>query len=301
MQSSTIAACGLALLCLLAGCDGNSGTPTYTDPPVDDRVETVTTTATATATPFEPTVDGTAQSRSFLETVRGRNLGVKSVQTRSEAVHVRYEAVNDSEQREQAAFYLALAYGSAVNDTWSTAATWNASRMDAIAVDDADSAGTSFRMPAYWGHQTATGTINASELAARLQNATENRTRSDDETVSTAKRTALRETVTADANATVADLTQRGRTVFLTLETETSDDALKATLETVTEAYGNQETAGWNTSALEVTVRDADGELYGWYRVESGVAVAVAAGTGSVPGGVLEGVYREHDALEPAQ
>ncbi|MFD1588846.1 hypothetical protein ACFR9U_17855 [Halorientalis brevis] len=299
MQSSTVAACGLALLCVLAGCSGDSGTPTYTDPPVDDRVETDAITATDTATPFGPSVNETDQPRSFLDVIRGRNLGVESVQTRNGSVHVRYEAVNGSERREQAAFFLGLAYGSAVNDTWSSAETWNASAMAAVAVDENGTPVTSFRMPAYWGRQTATGAIEATDLAARIRNATANRTDEGGETGTDAMRVSFRDALATDADATVADFDERGETAFLTLETETSDDALAATLATLTETYGQQANGGWNASVLEVTIRGTDGDLYGWYRVEADAAVDTDGG--SVPGGVLDRVYRENGALEPAQ
>lgn len=295
LSSSGLAVWSLALLLLLAGCGGTSDTPTITTPSIDEEVETETAQTTATATPFEPSVADTDQDLAFLDHFRGRNLDVSSVQTRNGTVHVRYEALDGSERREQAAFFLALAYGSVVNDTWSSNATWNASRMDAVAVGDEQSVARQ-EIPAYWGRQVAMEEMSPSQLAARLRNASANLSTPSS---SLPERSRFRENVSTGTDATVLDLHRTGRTAFLTIETETTETALAENLRTITAAYGSH-VDGWNTTALEVTIRGPDGDLYGWYRVDSAVAADVANGTGSVPGGVPATVYREGDNLEPS-
>ncbi|WP_136715418.1 hypothetical protein [Halorientalis salina] len=292
--TSTLAVCGVAVLCVLAGCSGNGSPPPVETPTVDENGTATTPFESGTATPFEPGVADTERGRAILDVIRGRDLPVQSVETRNRTVHLTYEATNGS--RDETVFFLALAYGEAVDDTWSSGLTWNASRMDAVALDGDGTPVARFRMPAYWARQTAERQLNATELAARLRNATET-VRAD--TPDRDERTgSFRSAVTADADGTVTEVDRRGRTVFLTIETDTDDETLERTLGNLTATYGTHVDRGWNTTAMEVTIRGPDGDLYGWYRADADLAVDAASGNESVTADLLDAIYPEDDALE---
>jgi hypothetical protein len=293
-SSSRLAVCCLVVLVVLAGCGGNSSDPGSASP---RPTETVTTAATAetTATPYDPAIATGEKANHYLEAMRGRGVGLRSVGTSNGSFQVRFDDVDGPAQRDNARVLVSIIYGDLVNDTWTSADTWAASRMDAVAVDEGGRPVWSFRVPAYWARLVADGTIPLREFVSRVENATEQHTTA---TAGAEDRPTLREDVTRGTNATVIALDRVGQTAFLTVETETTDAALRPTLQTITTAYGETATE-WNTTALEVTIQRPDGDLYGWYRVDASVARNVAAGNATVPGGVLGGVSLETDALEP--
>lgn len=297
MRSATLAVCSLAVLCVLAGCGGSSGPPPAHTPPVNATVAGPTTTNTGTPTPFPPGVAETAHDRALLEYFRGRTLPLHSIETENGSVHVRYGLLNGTQPREQAVLFLGLSYGSVVDETWRNATTWNASRMDGVAVAQNGTAVSRFRMPASWGEQTATGELSATELAARLRNATE----SLDATATDDHLQSFRAVARNGSNATVSSVDSRGRTVFVTVVTETDNSTLDSVLGQLRNAYGRSVANGWNTTALEVTIRRPSGDLYGWYRADAAEAAAVATGNASASSGIVDSVYLERDRLEPSR
>lgn len=291
MHSSTIAACGLAALCLLAGCGGGTTGPTVSTPPIQPTVESSTVTQTEMATPYDLSVADSDQGRTLLSNLEGRGLPVESVRTDNGSVLVRYQAINGTRQQAQESFLLGLAYGDVVNQTWTSTATWNASRLDAVALDESGAPVSRFRMPAYWGRQAALDTDRMGRLGSRLANASENASADGTFPVPDASVRAFHNA--SAETTTVTEFDKVGRTVFLTARTDTGAETLPGTLTDLAAAYGSD---SGNTTALEVTIRTSSGELFGWYRVTAADAAAVADGDSSVE---MAAVVRENDRLEP--
>ncbi|SDF65639.1 hypothetical protein [Halorientalis regularis] len=271
----------LAVLLVLAGCSGPSGdfggdpTPLPT-PDLDDEDGTPTPPA---VTPAPPSSADTERGRAFLEGLSTSQFPVRSVTTANGAFRVTY--VSNDGRLLRDAYVLGLAYGGTVNRTWRNDSTWAATKMDALAVGADGGALARYRMPASWPLQYFRGTISAETFSSRLR-ATLERTGSDGQYpersgqltdfYNTADRTAVN----------VAGASTRNRTVFMTVRAPAADrERLRSALSEVVAAYGSA-TADWETAALELSIRDRDGEFVGWYRADADFAANVSAGEADV-------------------
>jgi hypothetical protein len=74
----------------------------------------------------------------------------------------------------------------------------------------------------------------------------------------------------------------RNRTVFLTVRAPADDrDRLRSSLSAAVATYGSA-TTDWDTAALELSIRNQDGEFVGWFRADADFATNVSAGRADV-------------------
>mgnify|MGYP006287125273 CR=1 FL=1 len=278
-----MAACLLAGLLVLAGCSGGSDLRSGERSPVPtaDLDGPTGTPTPPVATPAPPETADTDRGRAFLAGVGDSGFPVRDVSTLGSAFRVTYVTNDTGERLLRDAYVLGLAYGGTVNRTWHDEAVWNATRMDALAVRADGRALARFRMPASWPLQFFRGHLSARNFSTRLRASLE-RTRADggfperDGELAGFVGTVDGETVS------VSRATTRNRTAFLTLRAPVSDRAqLRAALTDLVRAYGAAAT-DWETAALELAIRDRDGEFHGWYRADAAFARAVADGRATV-------------------
>ncbi|WP_299270520.1 hypothetical protein [Halorientalis sp.] len=271
----------LAVLLALAGCSGPSGdfggdtTPLPT-PDLDTDDGTPTPRA---VTPAPSSSADTVRGRTFLDGLSAARFPVRSVATANGAFRVTYVS-NDSRLLKDA-YVLGLAYGGTVNRSWRNDSTWSATRMDALAVNTEGRALARFRMPASWPMQYFQGTISAAEFGMRLR-ATVERTGSDGRFRQSSEDVTDFYTAADSTAVDVAGASTRNRTAFVTVRAPSSDrDGLQSALSAVVAAYGSA-TADWETAALELSIRDRDGQFVGWYRADAEFAANVSAGRAEV-------------------
>ena len=269
----------LATLLVLAGCSGPSGdfggdpTPLPT-PDLDADEGTPEPPAEASAPPSSA---DTEAGRSFLAGFSA--FPVRSVATVNDGFRVTYVSNDSTLVRD--AYVLGLAYGGTVNRTWRNDSTWAATRMDALAVRANGPALARFRMPASWPLQYFRGTISARTFSDRLRAALE-RTDADGQFPETEGRLNGFSATVDHTAVSVAGASTRNRTVFLTVDAPAGDrEQLREAVTEVVRAYGNA-TADWETAALELSIRDRDGEFVGWYRADADFAANVSAGRADV-------------------
>lgn len=268
----------VVLALLLAGCSGGGGglgdsdlTPVPT-PDVDTGGGTPEPPAVTAAPPSSAETD---QGAAFLAGVADSRFPVRSATTANGAFGVTYVSTDSTLTRD--AYLLGLAYGGTVNRTWRNETTWSATRLDGLAVRADGGALARVRIPAYWPLQYFEGTISARTFGDRIR-ATLERTDSDGRFPEGGSRVTDFYTAADRTAVDVAGASVRNRTVFVTVRAPTGDRAqLRSALAELVTAYGDAST-DWETTALEVSVRDRDGDFYGWYRADADVAAAVAAG-----------------------
>ena len=271
----------LAVLLVLSGCSGPSGDfgGDPTPLPTPDLGGDDGTPTPPAVTPAPPSSADTERGRAFLDGVSTSQFPVRSVTTANGAFRVTY-ASNDSRLLRDA-YVLGLAYGGTVNRTWHSDSTWAATRMDALAVSAAGGALARYRMPASWPIQYFQGTISAAEFTDRLRASLE-RTGADGEYPDRDEQLTDFYTAADRTALNVAGASMRNRTVFLTVRAPAGDrEGLRPALSAVVATYGSA-TADWDTAALELSIRNQDGEFVGWYRADADFAANVSAGEADV-------------------
>ncbi|MFB6083272.1 MAG: hypothetical protein ABEJ94_03385 [Halorientalis sp.] len=276
-----VAVGALAILLILAGCSGPTGDfggdPTPLPTPAVDGDEG--TPRPPAVTPAPPASADTEPGRAFLAGLSDSQFPVRSVTTANGAFRVTY--VSNRSRLLRDAYVLGLAYGGTVNRTWRNESTWSATRMDALAVTADGRALARFRMPASWPLQYFRGTISAATFASRIRAALE-RTGRDGQFPDRSERLTDFYAAADRTAVNVRGASTRNRTVFLTVRAPAGDRAaLRRALSAVVAAYGSA-SADWETAALELSVRDRDGEFVGWYRADADFAANVSAGRAEV-------------------
>jgi len=302
VAKSTILACSLALLLVLAGCNGQGQGGTETDAfptggfEPDESTEVEPQTATP-ATPAPTDVTETERGAALVREARDRGLIIDSVRTDNNTVTVRYFA-NSTESAVQFGTVLAFAYSEVVNQTWETNATWNASRMDAIAVDADRNPIARYRMMAYWGRQVATGEVSEDQLGNRID-ATFAGTRQGQYPPADENLGLFAANVDRTPGMNLTALFQRGETVFVTVENRTDNRSeYDLRVAQLTSLYGAFVNRSFGPETVELEVRDAEGDLEGWYRIDGDRAQHVYFGSRTVLDLVLETYVAEEDRLE---
>lgn len=308
----------LAALLVLAGCGGSPpatptptpddwsiGTPTESPTPSPTPTARPTPTPTATPGPLAPAAPDSAdtqQGRQFLLLASVNGHRVVDARTDGDTFAIRYVANTTSRStvRRQIG-ELAAYYGVAVNATWrNSSIAWSATHMRATAVSEEGEPLARFRVPAYWGRTFLVGNMSVSTFGRFVADTI---TRVNDSGAFPGpgpRARQFRTAVAAESNLTVESLETDGETAFLTVRTATADRrAYLARLQGVLEAYDAETERGWNTTALEITVRRPDGDLYGWYRATPAMASGVANGSEAASNRFLGTFVPENDHLEP--
>ncbi|WP_335998589.1 hypothetical protein [Halorientalis halophila] len=276
-------ACALALLLVLAGCSGGGGFDSRDPEPIptpDTDARSGTPTPPA-VTPAPPESADTEGGRAFLAGLERSGFPVRSVSTNNGGFGVTYVSNDTGDRLLRDAYVLGLAYGGTVNRTWTNGTTWNATRLDGLAVSDSGRALARYRMPASWPLQYFQGRISAETLTDRIRASLERTDSSGQFPQQDGELNALY--VAADDTAVdVAGATTRNRTAYLTVRAPTSDrEQFRTAVQEVVTAYG-AETTDWDTAALELSIRDREGEFHGWYRADADFAANVSAGRANV-------------------
>lgn len=305
VSKSAVAIGGLVLLLVLAGCGSQppDDDPTITEPPVREPATNSSTTV-QTATPIAPSTANTEKQQEFLEQIEAirpdRRVPVKSVETRNGTLYVRFQTIREGALLDTQYLQLVDQYTDLVNQTWASNETWAAVRLEMTAVDQNGSNLGRARFVSYWGRQYETDELDTSQFNSRLRATTENATSdgSFEEPGGTVQ--SFGDAATADVDATALSVDQRGDTVFVTVRTDAANETQREqVVRDVARKYGEFVNNGWSTTALELTVRDRDGDLYGWYRVSFTDAALLAEGNDGVAETVLDSFYPENDHLEP--
>lgn len=291
--TSPVVVCVLAVLLALAGC--NAIAPGNQTPSSDSG------DGPSVGTPLEPSDADTDREREFLREAQASNLTITEVETEDGTFRVRYVTEESAASLASNSDRLALAYSRVVNDTWNGNATWDASQLEAVAVNQSGTPAARFRMPAYWSVQFLQGDLTSDQLAFRLDSSFEPATRDGQFLSDSENTTQFSRGLETIPNATFTGPEERGSTVYLTATVDAdSQAAVEGSMGRVASVYAAFTKRGWNTTALEATVRDTDGELHGWYHVTPELAVEFSNGSVAADAFLANSFVAEEDRLEPA-
>lgn len=274
VAKSTLLACSLALLLVLAGCNGQggagtAGTPSFPAGSVTPGEATPTDTPTETPTPTPSAIDiaDERQTGALIAEARSRGISVESFDTRNDTVVVRYYA-NSTEDAVRRGVILSSAYTSVVNATWQTDATWNATKLDAVAVTTDGTPLTRYRMMAYWGAQIGEEYYDTDELTRRID-ASFAAAQGGQFPAASQNLLAFGTTVDRTSGVNLTALFQRGDTVYVTVENRTQNNTeYRNRLRTVVQVYGAFVNQSFEPRFVELEVRDENGDVEGWYRID---------------------------------
>jgi hypothetical protein len=274
VAKSTLLACSLALLLVLAGCNGQggsgaAGTPTFPAGSVTPGETTPTEAPTETPSPTPSAVDlaSEPQTGALIAEARSRGISVESFDTRNDTVVVRYYA-NSTEDAVRRGVILSSAYTSVVNETWQTDATWNATRMDAVAVRTDGTPLTRYRMMAYWGAQIGVEYYDTDELTRRID-ASFATARNGQFPPASGNLLAFGTTIDRTPDVNLTALFQRGETVYVTIENRTANHTqYRNRIQNVVQIYGAFLNQSFEPRVVELEVRDENGDVEGWYRID---------------------------------
>lgn len=300
VAKSTLLACSLALMLVLAGCNGQGGSGTAGTPAFPSGSVTTdgtTPTDTPTPTPSASDIADQPQTGALIAEARSRGLGIHSFDTRNDTVVVRYYA-DSGESAVQRGTVLAFAYAEVVNRTWESNATWNATQMDAIAVTESGEPISRYRMMAYWGRQVSTEFYDTNELGARIDQTFATTQNGQYPPVSTNLLTFGRN-VDRVPGMNLTALYERSDTVFVTVRNNTANQsAYEQRIRSITEVYGAFVNQSFEPSVVQLEVRGPDGEIEGWYRISNERAFQVYLGNDVVWAIVQDTYVAENDRLE---
>lgn len=302
VAKSTLLACSLALLLVLAGCNGPSGsgtagTPSFPGGSVTPDDSTPATTPTATPTPSAMDVADEPQTGALIANARNRSLGIHSFETRNDTVVVRYYA-ESADSAVRRGTVLAFAYAEVVNQTWETNATWSATQMDAIAVTQNGDPISRYRMMAYWGRQVSTEFYDTNELGARINLAFAT-TQNGQYPAASTNLLVFGQTVDRIPGMNLTALYERGDTVFLTVRNNTANrSAYQRGVRGITEVYGAFVNRSFDPAVVQLEVRGPDGNVEGWYRISDERAYQVYLHNQVVWAIVQDTYVAENDRLE---
>lgn len=302
LSKSPLAVCALALLLVLAGCNGGGGdaTPSPTlQPLTDDETETATPSDGQNPSVVEPDDVDDPETAAFVREARARNITLREVRLVDGLLQVAYDiddSSSDAMQRQ--AVELSVAYANVVNRTWETNASWNTSGMAATAVNDAGQPVARFRMPAYWGRQVKNDFISRDDFGERIGEtyvtaADENFAEPSDNL------TQFGRGVAATTDGNVVSLDQSRDVVFLTMRVETSNQTVQQReVLLVSQVYGGFINESWDTTALQITLYGPDGDLVGWVRVPPDRALGSFQGISIANRYILNRFVLEGDNLQ---
>ena len=276
MRTNALRAALLAVLLVLAGCNGGGGGTTTTAPQQTlASNQTPATDSDGTATPTGPSgssgVDPrTAQDRQFLELAEANDVPVRAAYTSNRTLNVVYEVQDDGAGVSRRGFRVAQAYATVVNDTWHSNASWNATAMEATAITENGAPVSSYRMPAYWGYRVRSMEVfTDSWLGTRLDGANARVYANGSVANISDNLTQFGAALGSVQNGTVTQLTRRGGTVFVTLETETDNRTLlESRFARIVVTYGAFAYRDWDPERVELEVVRPDGDTYGWYHIK---------------------------------
>jgi hypothetical protein len=277
MRTNVLRAALLAALLVLAGCNGGGGATTtapqqtlasnQSPEPTTDTGGTATPPGSAGSSGVDPR---TAQDRRFLELAEANDVPVSVAVTQNGTFNVVYEVQNDGSGVSRRGFRVAQAYATLVNDTWHSNASWNATAMEATAVTENGTPVSSYRMPAYWGYRLRTQEVfTDSWLGTRLDGSSARVYANGSIANISDNLTQFGAGLGSVQNGTVTQLTRRGGTVFVTLETETENRTLlESRLARTVVTYGAFAYRDWDPERVELEVVRPDGDTYGWYHIK---------------------------------
>jgi len=270
LSKSPLAVCALALLLVLAGCNGGGdGTPTQTLQPInDDGSGTATPTEEQSPSVVEPDDVEDPVTAAFVREARARNITIRDVAVSDGLLQVTYETDTSSgDAMRRQAVELSAAYGTVVNQTWGSNATWNTSGMAATAVTAEGQPVARFRMPAYWGRQVQNDFISQDDFGERIG---QTYVTADAETFLSPSDnlTQFGRGVAGTINGSVVSIDQSNEVVFLTMRVQSSNQTVQQReVLLASQVYGGFVNRSWDTAALQLTLYGPDGALVGWVRV----------------------------------